>query len=65
MATPSDRPPAHDWPAYWLVCLEQAVTDGDYVAAARAQRELRRLGLDCTVRIVPRLGADAEATCAD
>ncbi len=51
--TRSEPPPAQDWPAYWLVCLERALADGDYAAAAYAQRELRRLGLDVTMRLLP------------
>jgi hypothetical protein len=50
----TDPPPARDWPAYWLVCLERAVAEGDYPAAARAQQELRRLGIDVTMRPLPR-----------
>lgn len=51
----SDLPTAaRDWPAYWLVCLERAITDGNYPEAAQAQQELRRLGLDVTVRLLPR-----------
>jgi hypothetical protein len=48
-ATPL-TPPALDWPAYWLVCLERAIAEGDYAAAAHAQRELRRLGIDVTMK---------------
>jgi hypothetical protein len=55
--THSDPPPARDWPAYWLVCLERAVAEGDYAAAAHAQQELRRLGIDVTMRQLPREGA--------
>ena len=50
----SDPPPTADWPAYWLVCLEHAIAAGDYTAAAHAQRELRRLGIDVTMRLLPR-----------
>jgi hypothetical protein len=53
-----DPPPARDWPAYWLVCLERAVAEGDYDAAARAQQELRRLGVEVTIRQRPREGPD-------
>jgi hypothetical protein len=47
-------PPANDWPAYWLVCLERAISEGEYTAAAHAQQELRRLGIDVTMRLLPR-----------
>ncbi len=52
----SPTPPAEtiDWPSYWLVSLERAVASGDYQAAALAQRELRRLGIDVTLRVLPR-----------
>ena len=50
----SDPPPVRDWPAYWLVCLERAIAEGDYSAAARAQQELRRLSIEVTIRPVPR-----------
>jgi hypothetical protein len=33
-------------PVYWFVKLETAVEKGDFEAAAEAQRELRRLGVD-------------------
>ena len=48
----SETPPVQDWPAYWLVCLERALAEGDYTAAADAQRELRRLGIDVTMRLL-------------
>jgi hypothetical protein len=42
----SQAPPASiDWPVWWFVRLEKAVEDGDHDAAARAQRELERLGV--------------------
>ena len=50
----SHPPPAQDWPAYWLVCLERALAEGEYTAAADAQLELRRLGIDVTMRLMPR-----------
>lgn len=53
----SDPPPAQDWPAYWLVCLERALAEGEYTAAADAQRELRRLGIDVAMRLLPYRGA--------
>ena len=39
-----------DVPGYWLVCLERAVAEGNHEAAAAAQRELRRLGYEVTLR---------------
>jgi len=53
-------PPATDQPIYWFAILDQAVEDGDHQAAAKAQRQLARLG----VRVAygrPRSTADAEA----
>ena len=35
-----------DAPFYWFICLEQAVNDGEHEAAAKATRELRRLGVE-------------------
>jgi hypothetical protein len=34
-----------DWPLYWFATLDQAVHQGDYEAAAEAQRELAKLGV--------------------
>jgi hypothetical protein len=34
-----------DWPLWWFARLEASVGRGDYQAAARAQRELERLGV--------------------
>jgi hypothetical protein len=34
-----------DWPLYWFARLEKAVSTGNHQAAARAQRELARLGV--------------------
>jgi hypothetical protein len=39
-------PPASDWPVYWFAKLERAVEEGDHQAAAEAQRQLSRLGVD-------------------
>lgn len=36
---------AKEQPIYWFCLLEQAVEDGDFTAAAEAQRELARLGV--------------------
>ncbi len=35
-----------DWPLWWFARLEAAVERGDHVAAAEAQRQLERLGVD-------------------
>jgi hypothetical protein len=43
-----------DWPAYWLVALETAVSAGDFIAAANAQDQLRRLGFEVNLRHVPK-----------
>jgi hypothetical protein len=55
MSNPNDL--AMDWPAYWLVALESAVTTGDYAAAAVAQDHLRRLGREVTMRLLQRPSA--------
>jgi hypothetical protein len=34
-----------DWPLWWFSSLECAVQRGDFAAAARAQKELARLGV--------------------
>jgi hypothetical protein len=39
-----------DWPLWWFARLEAAVERGDYPAAARAQRELERLGVTVQYR---------------
>lgn len=39
-----------DWPVYWFARLEAAVERGDFASAARAQRELERLGVTVTYR---------------
>jgi hypothetical protein len=39
------EPPHTDTPLYWLVILDQAVQQGEHQAAAEAQRELARLGV--------------------
>jgi hypothetical protein len=36
---------ATDWPLYWFAKLEAAVERGDHQGAARAQRQLARLGV--------------------
>jgi len=42
--------PAADWPLYWFAALERAVDVGDLESAAKAQRELRRLGVEVSYR---------------
>ncbi len=37
-------------PVYWFTVLELAMAAGDLEEAARAVRELRRLGIDVTYR---------------
>lgn len=37
--------PSTDYPIYWFARLEKAVEDGDFEAAASAQRHLKRLGV--------------------
>jgi hypothetical protein len=39
------HPQSTDWPLYWFAQLERAVEWGDHQAAARAQRQLARLGV--------------------
>jgi hypothetical protein len=34
-----------DWPLWWFASLEAAVERGDHAAAAKAQRQLERLGV--------------------
>jgi hypothetical protein len=41
-------------PIYWFVLLEQAIDRSDSEAAARARRELDRLGVRVTYRRRPR-----------
>lgn len=46
MANEKKKPakPANDEPGYWFVKLERADAEGDWDAAAEAQRNLKRLG---------------------
>lgn len=39
-----------DWPLWWFARLEAAIERGDYPTAARAQRELERLGVTVVYR---------------
>lgn len=43
--TTRSRPPEFDRPIYWFAVLEQALDRSDLATAARAQRELKRLGI--------------------
>lgn len=45
MADVISFPSPTDWPLYWFARLEKAVENGDHQAAAKAQRELARLGV--------------------
>jgi hypothetical protein len=42
--------PIVDWPGYWFLLLEHYLTDGELEAAAEAQRQLERLGVDVRYR---------------
>lgn len=42
--------PVGDWPLWWFARLEAAVVRGDHQAAARAHRELERLGVTVLYR---------------
>ena len=44
------NPPETEIPVYWFVLLEQAMDRGDLEEAARAKRELERLGVNVTYR---------------
>jgi hypothetical protein len=46
--------PELDEPVYWFVLLEKAVHRGDFAEAARAVRELKRLGIDVNYRRWPK-----------
>jgi hypothetical protein len=49
-----------DLPAYWLVVLEKAVSAGDVVNGAEAYKQLRRLGIEVSLRkIAPQCAAEA------
>jgi hypothetical protein len=39
-----------DQPVYWFLILDHAIERGDLDQAARARRELKRLGVDVTYR---------------
>lgn len=42
--------PVRNWPLWWFARLEAAIESGDYQTAARAQRELERLGVTVQYR---------------
>lgn len=59
MSTPIDTlPPVADWPLYWFAEFERAIERGDLQAAADAQRQLARLGLQVNIDLgrAPRQG---------
>ena len=50
-----------DTPIYWFVLLQGAVERGDLEAAAIAQRELRRLGIEVRPTIAKRTRKEVPA----
>jgi hypothetical protein len=42
-----------DWPLWWFARLEAAVERGDHATAAKAQRELERLGVSVRYGVRP------------
>ena len=44
-------PTAEDRPIYWFAILDIALEEGDFTLAARAQAELRRLGIRLTIKL--------------
>ncbi len=42
------RPPVEEIPSYWFLIMESRADRGDYEGAARAKRELERLGVEVT-----------------
>ncbi len=50
MSTLTDTlPPVADWPLYWFAELERAIERDDLQAAADAQRQLARLGVQVSI----------------
>jgi hypothetical protein len=47
---PTEDPPVTESPVYWFVMLDMAVYRRDFAQAARAQRELARLGITVTYK---------------
>lgn len=45
-----------DWPLWWFARLEMAVERGDHAAAAAAQCELERLGVEVRYGLPRKLG---------
>lgn len=58
-AAVTNSDPVRNWPLWWFARLEAAIERGDFQTAARAQRELERLGV--TVRYCGRHPAREEA----
>jgi hypothetical protein len=56
MATVTVPEPVRNWPLWWFARLEAAVQRGDYRTAARAQRQLERLGVTVQYRVQRRMG---------
>jgi hypothetical protein len=52
--TPRLPEPVEDLPIYWFAILDRAVEEGDHAAAAKAQRELARLGVQVRYGHPPR-----------
>ena len=47
----SARSPVATGPIYWFVVLDRALAASDFAAAARAQAELNRRGVNVTYRL--------------
>lgn len=60
---PPAKTPTIDLPSYWLVALERAVSAGDYPKAAAAQEQLKRLGIEATLRYVGRDSDNRRKRC--
>jgi hypothetical protein len=45
--------PIVDWPAYWFILLDRYLQEGELEAAAEAQRQLDRLGVEVRYRARP------------
>jgi hypothetical protein len=43
--------PIVDWPAYWFLLLDRYLAEGELEAAAEAQRQLERLGVEVRYRL--------------
>jgi hypothetical protein len=42
--------PIVDWPGYWFLLLDRYLAEGELEAAAEAQRQLERLGVEVRYR---------------